>query len=58
MSKEIDLRHDIKKRAEALLIQSLTAAQREELLIKCWMSHDARWYMAVATEYGLEKPYV
>jgi len=24
------------------------------LLIKCWMSHDARWFMAVAREYGME----
>jgi len=24
------------------------------LLIKCWMSHDARWFMAVAQAFGLE----
>ena len=54
MSNKTGLRHDIKQRAEELLKQRLTAAQREEPLIKCWMSHDARWYMAVASECGLE----
>src|SRR3989304_7020730 len=34
----------------------LSASEREALLIKCWMSHDARWFMAVAREYGLEAP--
>ena len=33
---------------------ALSAQQREELLLKCWMSHDARWYMAAAQEFGLE----
>lgn len=36
------------------LLRRLPAAEREALLIKCWMSHDARWFMAVASEYGLE----
>jgi hypothetical protein len=36
------------------VLQRLSAAQREALLIKCWMSHDARWFMAVAGEYGME----
>lgn len=32
----------------------LSQAQRESLLVKCWMSHDARWFMAVAREFGVE----
>jgi hypothetical protein len=30
------------------------SAAREELLIKSWLSHDARWFNAVAGEFGLE----
>ncbi len=29
-------------------------AAREELLIRSWLSHDARWFNAVAREFGLE----
>ena len=29
-------------------------AAREELLIKSWLSHDARWFNAVAARFGLE----
>jgi hypothetical protein len=32
----------------------LSAAEREQLLVKCWMSHDARWYMAAAKQFGME----
>lgn len=32
----------------------LSAEQRENLLIGSWMSHDARWFNAVAGAYGLE----
>lgn len=28
--------------------------EREQLLIRCWMSHDARWYAAAAQSHGLE----
>lgn len=28
--------------------------ERERLLVKCWMSHDARWFNAVAREFGME----
>ena len=27
--------------------------EREQLLVKCWMSHDARWFNAVAREFGM-----
>lgn len=30
------------------------AGEREQLLVKCWMSHDARWFNAVAREFGME----
>ncbi len=36
------------------VIAALTPEQREEILIKCWMSHDARWFMAVAMSVGME----
>ncbi len=38
----------------ARALARLTPATREALLVKCWLSHDARWFMAVAREYGLE----
>ena len=28
-------------------------AERESLLVKCWMTHDARWFNAVAREFGM-----
>jgi hypothetical protein len=30
-------------REAAALAQRVSAAERERLLIACWMSHDARW---------------
>lgn len=41
-----------RKAAEALAV--LPHEEREALLIKCWMSHDARWFAAVAMSYGME----
>jgi hypothetical protein len=32
----------------------LSDEQEKELLRKCWYTHDARWFMAVAQELGLE----
>jgi hypothetical protein len=32
----------------------LSDEKEKELLRRCWYSHDARWYMAVADEFGLE----
>lgn len=34
--------------------RTLTPEQREELLLGGWYSHDARWFNAVAEEYGPE----
>jgi hypothetical protein len=47
------LRPTLRQQASDVL-RRLPPAQREALLIKCWMSHDARWFMAVAGEYGME----
>lgn len=53
MTAGVDVRPEFKQRAEQTL-RRLSGAEREALLIKCWMSHDARWFMAVANEYGIE----
>lgn len=45
--------HDARNRARQLLGQ-LSQAERESIIIKCWMSHDARWFAAVAMTVGLE----
>ena len=44
---------ELKKRANQML-GKLSPQQREELLIKCWMSHDARWFTAVAMNHGMQ----
>ncbi len=33
---------------------SLAPEAQKDLLIKGWMSHDARWFMAVAKQFGIE----
>jgi len=33
----------------------LSDEEEKELLRSCWYSHDARWYMAVAQEFGASK---
>lgn len=33
---------------------TLSDEQENELLRKCWYTHDARWFMSVAQEFGLE----
>src|SRR3972149_5260001 len=48
-----DLQPQLRERANGVLA-GLSQAEREALLIKCWMSHDARWFMAVAQAFGLE----
>jgi hypothetical protein len=40
------------KVAKALAV--LSPDEREALLIKCWMSHDSRWFAAVAMTCGME----
>jgi len=48
-----DLRPALREQANDILSR-LSPGDREALLVKCWLSHDARWFMAVATECGLE----
>jgi hypothetical protein len=52
MSEQADLQPALRRQAAALT-RRLLPAEREALLVKCWMSHDARWFMAVAKECGL-----
>jgi hypothetical protein len=47
-----DIQSKLRQKANGLL-RRLSGSQREALLIKCWMSHDARWFMAVAQQYGV-----
>lgn len=53
MNPQERVRDDIRARAARLLAR-LSPAERETLLIKSWMAHDARWFNAVATAYGLD----
>lgn len=48
-----NLQPNLRRAAEEQLRQ-LAPADREALLIKCWMSHDARWFVAVVQEFGME----
>ena len=52
MSEQQDRQPQLRERANAILA-GLSHEEREALLIKCWMSHDARWFMAVAQAFGL-----
>ncbi len=53
MSNQEDLQPGLRQKAINILSR-LVPSEREALLITCWMSHDARWFMAVAGEYGLQ----
>jgi len=53
MSPDEDLKTELRQKAQNLL-RRLSPTEREALLVKNWMSHDARWFMAVAREYGME----
>ncbi|MDP2676023.1 MAG: DUF6125 family protein [Dehalococcoidia bacterium] len=53
MSEQQDLQPQLRERANGILA-TLSREEREALLIKCWLSHDARWFMAVAQAFGLE----
>lgn len=53
MDNRENLQPKLRQQANELL-RRLSPAEREALIIKCWMSHDARWFMAVAREYGME----
>ena len=53
MEENKDRQPELRERANHIL-STLSRQEREALLIKCWMSHDARWFMAVAQDFGLE----
>ncbi len=53
MSSQENLQPELRQKANDLL-RRLSPSEREALLIKCWMSHDARWFMAVAGEFGMQ----
>jgi hypothetical protein len=36
------------------MLDRLSFNTQKDLLIKAWMSHDARWFMAVAEHFGIE----
>ncbi|MGO9020426.1 MAG: DUF6125 family protein [Syntrophobacteraceae bacterium] len=52
MAEHNDWRPHLRQKASQVLA-ALSAEEREALLVRCWMSHDARWYTAVAHEFGL-----
>ena len=53
MNEQDNRQPELRERANHIL-SALSREEREALLIKCWMSHDARWFMAVAQDFGLE----
>jgi len=53
MTEQTDRRPELIRKAKAVLSR-LSPEERERLIIRCWMSHDARWFMAVAREFGIE----
>jgi len=53
MSERVADLPQLRQKAKGILSQ-LSSHARESLLIKCWMSHDARWFMAVAQAFGIE----
>lgn len=53
MNTQEDVRPEFRQEAGEILSR-ISPREREALLIKCWMSHDARWFMAVAGEFGME----
>jgi hypothetical protein len=52
MSRQENLQPELRQKANEIL-RGLSPSEREALLIRCWISHDARWYMAVARECGM-----
>jgi len=53
MASDPNVQPALRREAQRVL-QQLSPAERESLIIKCWMSHDARWFKAVAVTCGLE----
>lgn len=53
MGEQQDRRPELMEKAKATMFR-LSQEQREDLLIRCWMSFDSRWFMAVAMAHGPE----
>ena len=53
MSEQRDQQPQLRRKAQALL-SGLSPEERQALLVKCWMSHDARWFTAVAMNHGMQ----
>jgi hypothetical protein len=53
MTPHVDQRPRLRHKAKEIT-SKLSAEEREALLVRCWLSHDARWFMAVAQAFGLE----
>lgn len=53
MDNRDNLQPELRQKANKIL-GPLLPSDRQALLVKCWMSHDARWFMVVAREYGLQ----
>lgn len=53
MSNQENLQPKLRQKAKDILGR-LLPSERVALLIKCWMSHDARWFMAGAGELGMD----
>ncbi len=52
MSDQDNLQPRLRDEANGLLAR-LAPSERESLINRCWMSHDARWFMAAAGEFGM-----
>jgi hypothetical protein len=48
-----DSRQAFRQEATEILKQ-LSPEERESFIISCWMSHDARWFMAATMTFGLD----
>jgi len=53
MSNQENVQPELRQKANDIL-HRLSPAEREALLVKCWISHDARWFMTVAAEYDMQ----
>ncbi len=51
MNNQRDLQPGLRQQANDIL-HRLSPSDQQALLIKCWMSHDARWFMTVAKACG------
>ncbi len=53
MPESENLQPGLRGKAQRIL-SGIAQDKRESLIVKNWMSHDARWFNAVLEEYGME----